>query len=167
MHFSQFRMSYQEFRYNFSQWKPDNESWQATGTIQRRKIEVADKITINGSNVINHGTLNAHELNFIDARILNKADLNSDTNIKLNGCRLFNYGSVRFDETDGKTRTNNSTATVIINHYEARISGYEIEGGLSVYNDGFIETSKFTNSSSDVLYNSCTVIVKRNSSSET
>lgn len=33
------------------------------------KIEVADKITINGSNVINHGTLNAHELNFIDARI--------------------------------------------------------------------------------------------------
>lgn len=125
------------------------------------KIEVADKITINGSNVINHGTLNAHELNFIDARILNKTDLNSATNIKLNGGRLFNYGSVRFDETDGKTRTNNSTATVIINHYEARISGYEIEGGLSVYNDGFIETSKFTNSSSDVLYNSCTVIVKK------
>ena len=92
---------------------------------------------------------------------MNKADLNSATNIKLNGGRLFNYGSVRFDETDGKTRTNNSTATVIINHYEAQISGYEIEGGLSVYNDGFIETSKFTNSSSDVLYNSCTVIVKK------
>ena len=30
-----------------------------------------------------------------------------------------------------------------------------------MYNDGFIETSKFTNSSSDVLYNSCTVIVKK------
>ena len=124
-------------------------------------IEADDEITINGSNVINHGTLSAHEFNFVNARILNKADLTSATDIDLNGSQLFNYGNISFDEADGEIETNNSTATAIVNRYEARISGHEIEGGLSVYNDGFIETSKFTNSSSDVLYNSCTVIVKK------
>lgn len=53
--------------------------------LAQAKSKSLTKITtINGSNVINHGTLNAHELNFIDARrrILNKADLNSATDIK-------------------------------------------------------------------------------------
>ena len=101
-------------------------------------IEADDEITINGSNVINHGTLSAHEFNFVNARILNKADLTSATDIDLNGSQLFNYGNISFDEADGEIETNNSTATAIVNHYEARISGHEIEGGLSVYNDGFI-----------------------------
>ena len=83
--------------------------------------------------------------------------MNSATNININGSRIFNYGYIKFDENDGEIKTDNSTATVIINHDKAKITGHEIEGHLSVYNDGIIEVSEFTSSS---LYNSCTVIVK-------
>lgn len=156
MYLSQIRMPHQEFRKHQGRQRAEHESRKPPELFNAGNIEADDKITINGSNVINHGTLSAHEFNFVNARILNKADLTSATDIDLNGSQLFNYGNISFDEADGEIETNNSTATAIVNHYEARISGHEIEGGLSVYNDGFIETSKFTNSSSDVLYNSCT-----------
>lgn len=124
-------------------------------------IKAEKNITINGSNVINHHILAADNFFFIDAQVLNKAYLDCATNININGGKIFNYGNITFDESDGKLITNNTTETALVNHYEATIKGYEIEGGVSVYNDGFIETSKFKNSSSDVLYNSCTVIVKK------
>lgn len=124
-------------------------------------IKAEKNITINGSNVINHHILAADNFFFIDAQVLNKAYIDCATNININGGKIFNYGDITFDESDGKLTTNNTTETALVNHYEATIKGYEIEGGVSVYNDGFIETSKFKNSSSDVLYNSCTVIVKK------
>lgn len=125
------------------------------------EITAGDEISINGSNVINHLTMSANSFSFTDAHILNKSALNCFTDIKINGGGIFNHGNIKFNESEGKLSTNNSTATAIINHYEGKINGYEIDGGLSVYNDGFIETSKFKNSSSDVLYNSCTIIVKK------
>ena len=80
-------------------------------------------------------------------QLLNKANLNSATNININGSRIFNYGYIKFDKNDGEIKTDNSTATVIINHDKAKITGHEIEGHLSVYNDGIIEVSEFTSSS--------------------
>lgn len=120
-------------------------------------IDVKGEVRINGSNVINHHIFSAKTVKVTSVQLLNKANLNSATNININGSRIFNYGYIKFDENDGEIKTDNSTATVIINHDKAKITGHEIEGHLSVYNDGIIEVSEFTSSS---LYNSCTVIVK-------
>ena len=121
-------------------------------------IDVKGEARINGSNVINHHIFSAKTVKVTSVQLLNKANLNSATNININGSRIFNYGYIKFDKNDGEIKTDNSTATVIINHDKAKITGHEIEGHLSVYNDGIIEVSEFTSSS---LYNSCTVIVKR------
>lgn len=123
-------------------------------------IKSGEDITLNNVKVINHHTLAANKFSFIGCEILNKAYIDCATDIYMNGGGMYNYGDIAFNLTNGKLITNNSIATVIINHHEADIKGYDLDGGLSLYNDGVVEVSTCTNSSSDILYNSCTLIIK-------
>ncbi|ADV44026.1 outer membrane protein, function unknown [Bacteroides helcogenes P 36-108] len=126
------------------------------------EIKAGNEISINGSNVINHSTLNANGLTLTSVQLLNKMNINCSAKIYLNNGKIFNYGNIKLNENNGMLTTNDSKATVIVNHQEAAIRGYHLKGGAAIYNDGIIEVSQCTNSSTDVLYNSCTFIVKDN-----
>lgn len=123
-------------------------------------IKADNTLYLNGVKVLNYNTLNAKEVYFTDINLLNKLHIKSQTGILLNGGVIFNYGDITFNETDGYLKSNNSTNTAVINHYEATIKGFYWSGGISIYNDGFIEVSNCTNSSTDILYNSCTFVIK-------
>lgn len=111
--------------------------------INKGDIEVKDLLDISSNNkMLNTGKINTQNINLI-ATVIN------------------NFGEITFNTDNGTASTNNTTgSTGIVNHYEGIIKGYHWKGGLSLYNDGFIEMSYFENGSVDVLYNSCTLIVK-------
>ncbi len=103
------------------------------------------------------------------ARLLNtkKAVFAVKKEIKLGGTHVFNYGAISMDKNkeykSGILLTNGTSLTKFINHHEATFEANHIQGGIGLYNDGFMEVWKLENSgSNDELYNSCTVIVKTN-----
>lgn len=95
----------------------------------------------NSSNVLNQGKISTHDFDFITST-------------------FSNYGMLLVDEQTGTFGTNNTKAASMINHYEGIVKGYQLSGGMSFYNDGFGEFTFFENKSVDMLYNSCTLIVK-------
>ena len=116
-------------------------------------------MSINRAVFFNHGIFNTPQIDFTDIQFLNKGTITSNK-INLNGGSIFNYNTIDFNENDGLFTTNNSTRTGVINHDKATLKGYNWTGGISVYNDGLMEFTKCINSSTDILYNSCTLIVK-------
>lgn len=115
-------------------------------------ITTAGEFFINRTNFINHGTATAGTWLRMNStnQVLNKGTI-SATNINNTSSTIANYGDFLFNETSGQFTFNNSHNAVIINHDGGTIKGYDWNGGLSFYNDGFIEVYK---------YNSCTLIIK-------
>lgn len=125
------------------------------------KIETNGDIRIIKTTLINKGNLAIEGMWDMNSNnsILNTGKI-STHNMTLVSTYINNYGELIFNEEDGIATTNNNTNTGIVNHYEGSIKGYHWLGGLSLYNDGFIEVTYFENGSVDALYNSCTLIVK-------
>jgi LruC domain-containing protein len=125
-------------------------------------ITTAGEFFINRTNFINHGTATAGTWLRMNStnQVLNKGTI-SATNINNTSSTIANYGDFLFNETNGQLTFNNSSSSaIIINHDGATIKGYNWSGGLSFYNDGFIEVYNCENTSTDLLYNSCTLIIK-------
>lgn len=129
----------------------------STGTI-----EVANDMRINKTEFTNKGslvvggklTMNSHN------NVLNKGKI-SVHEIDLTSSTFSNYGELLIDEENGVFNTNRTSDKAhFINHYEGTVKGYHLQGGLSFYNDGFVEFTLFENGGTDMLYNSCTLIVK-------
>ncbi len=125
-------------------------------------IEANRNFTIINRTLINKGTISiaTGKFDLTDSDILNKAQITT-YNLKIIGCVVNNYGELLFDENNGILETNNTAEDMgIVNHYGATLKGYRLSGGLSLYNDGFVELSFCENGSKDYLYNSCTLIIK-------
>lgn len=125
-------------------------------------IEVAEIMDLIKINFINKGDLTVGQWLKIDnTKALNKGQI-STFNFEFVTSGFSNYGVVLLDEQAGILKTNNTAANSnsITNHDQGTIKGYHLNGGVSVYNDGFAEFTLFENSSVDMLYNSCTLIVK-------
>lgn len=118
-----------------------------------------NKFTANSFSYISSHTAVARLLNTKNATLAIKKELT------LGGSHVFNYGTITMDKNQeyksGVLMTNNTAQTKLINHHGATFEANHVQGGLGLYNDGFVEVWKLENSgSSDELYNSCTVIVK-------
>lgn len=124
------------------------------------RIKVANTMDIIKANLINKADINVGQWFKMDgSNVLNKSKI-STLNVEFTTSTLSNYGEISVDEQTGTFDTNNTKSASVINHYEGIIRGYQLNGGMSFYNDGFAEFTLFENSSVDMLYNSCTLIVK-------
>lgn len=124
-------------------------------------IDVANELYVNNTSFTNINEVKAGTLLRMNnnSNILNKGKVSAH-DINLTSSTFANYGEVLVDEQSGNFATNNSTKATVVNHYEGVIKGYHLNGGVSFYNDGFAEFTLFENSARDMLYNSCTLIVK-------
>ena len=113
-------------------------------------IEVTGVMDLVKMNFINKGELTVGQWFKVDnSKVLNTTSTFS------------NYGAILVDEQTGVIKTNNtSNGSFIVNHDKGIIKGYHLSGGVSVYNDSYGEFTIFENSSVDMLYNSCALIVK-------
>ena len=121
-------------------------------------IEVTGVMDLVKMNFINKGELTVGQWFKVDnSKVLNKGQLSS-LNLEFT---TSNYGAILVDEQTGVIKTNNtSNGSFIVNHDKGIIKGYHLSGGVSVYNDSYGEFTIFENSSVDMLYNSCALIVK-------
>ena len=124
-------------------------------------IEVTGVMDLVKMNFINKGELTVGQWFKVDnSKVLNKGQLSS-LNLEFTTSTFSNYGAVLVDEQTGVIKTNNtSNGSFIVNHDKGIIKGYHLSGGVSVYNDSYGEFTIFENSSVDILYNSCALIVK-------
>lgn len=123
-------------------------------------IEVAEELYINNTNFYNKSEVNAGTFKMNNnSNVLNQGKI-STHDFDFITSTLSNYGMLLVDEQTGTFGTNNTKAASMINHYEGIVKGYRLSGGMSFYNDGFGEFTFFENKSVDMLYNSCTLIVK-------
>ena len=112
-------------------------------------------------NFINKGELTVGQWFKVDgSKVLNKGQISSQ-NLEFTISSFSNHGAILVDEQTGVIKTNNtSSGSFIVNHDKGIIKGYHLSGGVSVYNDSYGEFTIFENSSVDILYNSCALIVK-------
>ena len=124
-------------------------------------IEVTGVMDLVKMNFINKGELTVGQWFKVDnSKVLNKGQLSS-LNLEFTTSTVSNYGAILVDEQTGVIKTNNtSNGSFIVNHDKGIIKGYHLSGGVSVYNDSYGEFTIFENSSVDMLYNSCALIVK-------
>lgn len=124
-------------------------------------IEVTGVMDLVKMNFINKGELTVGQWFKVDnSKVLNKGQLSS-LNLEFTTSTFSNYGAILVDEQTGVIKTNNtSNGSFIVNHDKGIIKGYHLSGGVSVYNDSYGEFTIFENSSVDMLYNSCALIVK-------
>ena len=124
-------------------------------------IEVTGVMDLVKMNFINKGELTVGQWFKVDnSKVLNKGQLSS-LNLEFTPSTFSNYGAILVDEQTGVIKTNNtSNGSFIVNHDKGIIKGYHLSGGVSVYNDSYGEFTIFENSSVDMLYNSCALIVK-------
>ena len=124
-------------------------------------IEVTGVMDLVKMNFINKGELTVGQWFKVDnSKVLNKGQLSS-LNLEFTTSTFSNYGAILVDEQTGVIKTNNtSNGSFIVNHDKGIIKGYHLSGGVSVYNDSYGEFTIFENSSVDILYNSCALIVK-------
>ena len=124
-------------------------------------IEVAGVMDLVKMNFINKGELTVGQWFKVDgSKVLNKGQISSQ-NLEFTISSFSNHGAILVDEQTGVIKTNNtSSGSFIVNHDKGIIKGYHLSGGVSVYNDSYGEFSIFENSSVDILYNSCALIVK-------
>ena len=123
-------------------------------------IEVAEELYINNTNFYNKSEVNAGTFKMNNnSNVLNQGKI-STHDFDFITSTFSNYGMLLVDEQTGTFGTNNTKAASMINHYEGIVKGYRLSGGMSFYNDGFGEFTFFENKSVDMLYNSCTLIVK-------
>jgi len=139
---------------------------EATTLFNQGSIKIdgtnTSSIGSNSTVVYNHGLIEGNKLNLVGAKILNvkTGTINIQNSLYLNSGSVFNYGKVMLDEKNATLGSNGGT-TYFVNHSEGTLNSYNIYNGLTVYNDGFIETTNFQNNgSNDALYNSCTLVVK-------
>ena len=124
-------------------------------------IEVAGVMDLVKMNFINKGELTVGQWFKVDgSKVLNKGQISSQ-NLEFTISSFSNHGAILVDEQTGVIKTNNtSSGSFIVNHDKGIIKGYHLSGGVSVYNDSYGEFTIFENSSVDILYNSCALIVK-------
>ena len=124
-------------------------------------IEVTGVMDLVKMNFINKGELTVGQWFKVDnSKVLNKGQLSS-LNLEFTTSTFSNYGAILVHEQTGVIKTNNtSNGSFIVNHDKGIIKGYHLSGGVSVYNDSYGEFTIFENSSVDMLYNSCALIVK-------
>ena len=124
-------------------------------------IEVTGVMDLVKMNFINKGELTVGQWFKVDnSKVLNKGQLSS-LNLEFTTSTFSNYGAILVDEQTSVIKTNNtSNGSFIVNHDKGIIKGYHLSGGVSVYNDSYGEFTIFENSSVDMLYNSCALIVK-------
>ena len=124
-------------------------------------IEVTGVMDLVKMNFINKGELTVGQWFKVDnSKVLNKGQLSS-LNLEFTTSTFSNYGAILVAEQTGIIKTNNtSNGSFIVNHDKGIIKGYHLSGGVSVYNDSYGEFTIFENSSVDMLYNSCALIVK-------
>lgn len=124
-------------------------------------IEVAGVMDLVKMNFINKGELTVGQWFKVDgSKVLNKGQISSQ-NLEFTISSFSNHGAILVDEQTGVIKTNNtSNGSFIVNHDKGIIKGYHLSGGVSVYNDSYGEFTIFENSSVDILYNSCALIVK-------
>ena len=121
-------------------------------------ITTKGEFRINQTNFINHGTVDVGGLFKMnsDNKVTNSGNITT-VDLNLTSSVIGNYKEITFSQ---EATTNNSNEAAIINHSGATLKGPHWAGGMSLYNDGFAEFNICENGSVDLLYNSCTMIIK-------